>query len=226
MNIPINQLPPWDRPREKIIDQGVESLSNAEILAVLLGSGTRSQSAIGLAQKLISSLDKGLHQLEEMTVMELMDFPGIGPAKASRILCALELARRIKSTDIRVMNVSSPEAVYSHMLTKMENYQKEVFLCLHLDSKNNIISEDVVSIGTLNRSLVHPREVFRKAIKNGAASILVVHNHPSGDPRPSPEDQQVTRRLKEVGELMGIPLLDHIIIARNRKYSFREEGIF
>ncbi len=226
MNISIAKLPPWDRPREKILDQGVESLSNAELLAVLLGSGTRSQSAIGLAQELITSLDKGLYQLEEMTVVEMMDFPGIGPAKASRILCALELSRRIRATQLSSMNISSPEAVYSYMLTKMKSYQKEVFLCLHLDSKNNVISEDIVSIGTLNRSLVHPREVYKKAIKNGAAAILVVHNHPSGDVKPSQEDIQVTKRLKEVGGIMGIPLLDHIIIARDRRFSFREEGIF
>ncbi|NLY36392.1 MAG: DNA repair protein RadC [Tissierellia bacterium] len=226
MNIPITQLPIWERPREKIMEKGVEALSNAEVLAVLLGSGTRSQSALFLAQELLTSLDKGLHQLEEMTIHELMEFPGIGPAKASRILCGLEIARRAKTAPLSPMNVSSPGAVYSYMLTKMQNYQKEVFICLHLDSKNNILSEDVVSIGTLNRSLVHPREVFKKAVKNGAASVLVVHNHPSGDPKPSEEDKQVTKRLKEVGELLGIPLLDHVIIAREERFSFREAGIF
>lgn len=226
MNIPISQLPLWERPREKIMEKGVESLSNAEILAVLLGSGNRKQSALFLAQELLTSLDKGLYQLEEMTIHELMEFPGIGPAKASRILCGLELSRRAKTAPASPMNVSSPGAVYSYMLTKMKNYQKEVFICLHLDSKNNILSEDVVSIGTLNRSLVHPREVFKKAVKNGAAAVLVVHNHPSGDPTPSAEDKQVTQRLKEVGDLLGIPLLDHIIIAREERFSFREAGIF
>lgn len=226
MNIPISQIPSWERPREKLQELGAEALSNAEILAVLLGSGSRSHSALALAQELISSLDKGLHQLEELTLVELMNFSGIGLAKAARILCALELARRVAMNPGTSISVSSPDAVYSYMLGKMETYQKEVFICLHLDSKNNIISEDVVSIGTLNRSLVHPREVFKKAIKNGAALILVVHNHPSGDPMPSQEDKQVTKRLKEVGELMGIPLLDHIIIARDRRFSFREEGIF
>lgn len=226
MNIPIRQLPSWERPREKILEKGVESLSNAEVLAVLLGSGNSKQSALLLAQELLTSLDKGLYQLEEITIYELMDFPGIGPAKACRILCGLELARRVKAAPAKPLNVSSPGAVYSYMLSKMQNYQKKVFVCLHLDSKNNIISEDIVSIGTLNRSLVHPREVFKKAVKNGAASILVVHNHPSGDPNPSQEDKQVTSRLKEVGELLGIPLLDHLIVARDSRFSFREAGIF
>lgn len=226
MNIPISQLPSWERPREKIIEKGVEALSNAEIIAVLLGSGNRGQSALLLAQELISSLDKGLYQLGEMTLHELMAFSGIGPAKASRILSGLELARRVSVAPQKPMNVSSPSAVYSYMLTKMQHYQKEIFLCFHLDSKNNIISEDVVSIGTLNRSLVHPREVFKKAVKNGAASILAVHNHPSGSPQPSLEDKQVTQRLKEVGELLGIPLLDHVIIGGDERFSFREAGLF
>lgn len=226
MNIPISKLPSWERPREKLQEMGVENLSNAELLAILLGSGNRKKSALGLAQELITSLDKGLHQLEEMTLRELMDFPGVGLAKASRIVSALELARRVSLAPQETITVSSPDAIYSYMLTRMKSYQKEVFICLHLDSKNRIISEDVVSVGTLNRSLVHPREVFKKAVKNGAASILVVHNHPSGDPQPSMEDKQVTRRLREVGEIMGIPLLDHIIIARDKRFSFREEGIF
>ena len=153
MSIPISQIPSWERPREKLQELGAEALSNAEILAVLLGSGSRSHSALALAQELISSLDKGLHQLEELTLVELMNFSGIGLAKAARILCALELARRVAMNPGTSISVSSPDAVYSYMLGKMETYQKEVFICLHLDSKNNIISEDVVSIGTLNRYL-------------------------------------------------------------------------
>ena len=225
MNIGMMDLPEWERPREKIRLHGVDALSHAEILAVLLGSGTREKSALSLSQTLLASFTKGLAQMEELTLEELMNFPGIGLAKASRILCALELSRRIRAEPSVKLCVSSPAAVYEHMKNKMNHLQREVFICLHLNVKNRIIAEDTVSIGTLNNSLVHPREVFKKAVKNGAAAILVVHNHPSGDPTPSQDDCRVTKRLKEVGELMGIPLLDHIIIAKEGNFSFREEGL-
>ncbi len=225
MNIGMMDLPEWERPREKLRLQGVSGLSNAELLAVLLGSGTREQSALSLAQALLVSFPKGLSQMEELTLEELMEFPGIGLAKAARILCSLELARRVSLEPTPQMCVSSPEAVYQHMKNKLIHLQREVFICLHLNVKNRIIAEDTVSMGTLNNSLVHPREVFKKAVKNGAAAILVVHNHPSGDPTPSQDDHRVTLRLKEVGELLGIPLIDHIIIAKEGNFSFREQGI-
>lgn len=225
MNIGMMDLPEWERPREKLRLQGVSGLSNAELLAVLLGSGTREQSALSLAQALLVSFPKGLSQMEELTLEELMEFPGIGLAKAARILCSLELARRVGLEPAHQMCVSSPEAVYQYMKNKLMHLQREVFICLHLNVKNRIIAEDTVSVGTLNNSLVHPREVFKKAVKNGAAAILVVHNHPSGDPTPSQDDHRVTLRLKEVGELLGIPLIDHIIIAKEGNFSFREQGI-
>jgi DNA repair protein RadC len=220
----LREIPKEERPRERMIAYGAGALSNAELIAILLRTGTKNESAVSLAQRLLKQCG-GLRQLVEMEMEQLTDIKGIGTAKALQILAAFELGKRLARTGPGTpISIRSPQDVAELFMEELRYLPKEHFVCLYLNSKNHVISRETLSVGTLNASLVHPREVFRPAIQKNSASIICAHNHPSGDPTPSPEDIQMTQRLYEAGKLIGIELLDHIIIGDNRYISLKEHG--
>jgi len=207
----IQDISPENRPRERLKQNGVDVLSNCELLAVILQKGTKNENVIDMSNRLLAkhSIDK----LSECSLTELKDIPGIGDAKAMQILALFELSKRIKGGSIAEKVIHNSEDIASYYMEKLKDKKKEYFIAVFLDSKNKIIKDEVISVGTLNASLVHPREVFKEAIKHSANSILLVHNHPSGDCEPSTEDEEITGRMKEIGELMGIQVLDHVVVA-------------
>lgn len=200
------------RPRERL--KRGESLNDAELLAVILQSGSKGENVIDLSNRLISTFD--LDKLNSLSLNELMKIKGIGLAKASKIIAAFELSKRINSGKICEKVVKNPSDIASHYTEKLKDLKKEYFIAVFLDSKNKIIKDEVISIGTLNSSLVHPREVFREAIKNSANSVILVHNHPSGNVEPSDEDYRVNKVLVETGNLVGIKVLDHLIVGSEK----------
>lgn len=213
-----------DRPRERLLRQGAESLSNQELVAILLRTGTKEKSVLMLANRVLSSFDK-IQDLKYATVEEYMKVKGIGKAKAVQLLAAAELGKRMyrKHSEGRY-TIRSPEDAASYLMTDMSSLTQEHFVVLFLNVKNEVLHKETIFIGSLNSSIVHPREVFREAVKRSAASIVCAHNHPSGNPSPSPEDIDVTKRLVDAGSLMGIELLDHIIIGDHQFVSLKEKG--
>jgi DNA repair protein RadC len=225
LNVRIRELPPQERPRERMLSAGAQSLSNAELLAVLLRTGTMSESAVRLAERLLAQAG-GLRGLAAMNAERLMRIRGIGAAKAMQVQAGIELGRRLaRSAAGDKVTIRSPRDAAELLMDEMRFLRKEHFVCLFLNTKNHLIGKETLSIGSLDASIVHPREVFRAAIERGSASILCLHNHPSGDPAPSREDIDLTVRLAEAGKLLGIDLLDHIVIGDSRWISFREEGL-
>nr|WP_042354916.1 DNA repair protein RadC [Bacillus rubiinfantis] len=223
-SIMIRDFPQDERPRERFIHHGPESLSNHELIAILLRNGTKQESVLQLANRLLTHFE-GLRQLKSATLEEITQIKGIGPAKAIQILAAVEIGRRI--TNLNYHNryiIRSPEDGANYVMNDMRFLTQEHFVCLYLNTKNQVIHKQTVFIGSLNTSIVHPREVYREALKRSAASIIALHNHPSGDPAPSREDIEVTRRLVECGKIIGIDLLDHLIIGDNRFVSLKEKG--
>ncbi|UNC90918.1 RadC family protein [Candidatus Contubernalis alkaliaceticus] len=224
-HVTIKELPEEERPREKMIRFGAERVSNAELLAIIIRTGSRRESAIALAEKILSKAES-LRELPLLTIEELMELNGVGLAKGVQIKAALELGRRMASSIKQEdKNVSSPKDVADYLMEEMRYYQKEYFKVILLNTKNQIISTELISIGSLNSSIVHPREIFSVAIKKVSASVILVHNHPSGDPTPSREDIEVTKRIIQAGDIIGITVLDHMIIGEGRYYSFREGGL-
>lgn len=221
----IKDIPVEDRPRERLIKYGSEALSNSELLAIILRTGTKSETAIDMATRLISSND-GLKFLSSCTIQELSQVKGIGQAKASQIKAAVELGKRLKSyrTDNK-MKINSPEDIADLVMEDMRYLKKEHLRVIFLNTKNIVIDVKDLSIGSLNASVVHPREIYSEAIRRSSAAIIICHNHPSGDPTSSQEDINITRRLFEVGKLVGIDLLDHVIIGDGCYISLKEKGI-
>lgn len=218
-------LPADDRPREKLIEHGPDILSNSELLAILIRTGTTERSALDIARELTDNGGLYSNIAQARSVADLSKIKGLGPAKTATILAAVELGRRVAGADPqKKLKLSSPEACVSYLMPRMRYEQQEKFLVLLLDSKNQLLKCQQVSEGTLNASVVHPREVFAPAMLHRAACVLAAHNHPSGDPAPSIEDRKLTQALKATGTVMGIPLLDHIIIGDGRYFSFRENG--
>jgi DNA repair protein RadC len=222
----LKELPPEERPREKLAQLGESGLSDAELLAIVMGSGTRDESALQLAQRILKEAGN-LKLLSKFTVHELCKkFHGVGPARAAQLKAALELSRRYsKELSVKLPRFSNSQAVFLHFKDSFLGKQQEELWVAVLDMKNNLLLKQEISKGTLNGSPVHPREVFAVAIRNSAAGIILLHNHPSGDPAPSSEDRKVTLQLAEAGELLSIPLLDHVIIGNERYYSFKDAGI-
>jgi DNA repair protein RadC len=220
---PIKDLPAVDRPREKLIARGPGALYLKELVAILLGSGTRGQSALGLAQTLVEG--RGRASLSSITPQELLRVPGVGPAKAARLVAAVELGRRLLMPERGGAAVKSPRDVYELTRGDFAGARKEKFLALYLDTAHRIVHSELVSLGTLDSSLVHPREVFHPAVERTAAAVVVVHNHPSGETRPSQEDIELTRRLLDAGRIMGIELLDHVIVTSTAFFSLKEGGL-
>ncbi len=219
----IQDIPAEDRPSNRLMSNGPGSLSNAELLSIILKSGSVAENAINLSQRVLSQFD--LKQLSAIDMPQLMKIHGIKSGKAAQIVACFELARRLELFDISSkFKINSPEDVYRRLHPTMRESKKEHFVELCLDTKNQVIREDTISIGSLNANIVHPREVFRTALIQSAAHIIVAHNHPSGDPTPSREDIDITKKLVETGKIMGIDVLDHVIIGDCRHFSMKEAG--
>jgi len=210
-------------PRERLRERGTESLDDAELLALLLRTGTRGRPAEALARELLEA--GGLHGLARAVPAELERQPGVGPTKAATLLAALELGRRLAQRRLEMGDaIRGPEDVFRHFHARLRDAPHEQLHLLLLDGRHRLMREVMASRGTLTASLVHPREVFRPALREGAAALVVVHNHPSGDPAPSGEDREVTRRLVQAGALLGVPVLDHVVVAERGWVSLRAEG--
>lgn len=218
----------YEKPRERLLKYGVESLSFQELLALILGRGVKKQSVFELSQQILLKYNS-FEALSEASIEDLITIKGIGLAKACQLKACFEIARRLavvpssiskeKTSDV------SPQDIYLQVRQKILNYHKEHFLVVSLDNTNKIIAVDVVSVGILNSSLVHPRETFEIAIKHHAAQIIICHNHPSEELIPSEDDLKMTKRLIEVGKIVGIPVLDHLIISKKSFFSFAKEGL-
>lgn len=222
----IKELPAEERPRERLIRHGAAVLSNAELLAILLRTGTRNESAISMAYRILKQ-EQGLRYLVDCDVEQLACINGIGQAKAAQIKAAIELGKRLSAFEPGVDKaIKCPQHVADLLMEDMRYLKKEHMKLVLLNIKCNLISVEEVSIGSLNASIVHPREVFNPAIRKSSASIIMVHNHPSGDPTPSSEDTAITSRICEAGKLIGIELVDHIIIGDGRYISMKEKGLF
>lgn len=219
-----HRIEPTDGPRERLFAQGPEVLSDAELLALVLRTGGRGRAAPALASGLLAR-HGGILGLARAAPAQLREFPGIGAAKCASLLAAVELARRLGSRRLRAGAViQGPADVHRHFHPHLRDAPHERFLAVLLDGRHRVLREVVVSQGTLTASLVHPREVFRPALREAAAALVLVHNHPSGDPTPSPEDREVTGRLVRAGDLLGIRVLDHVIVAERGFVSLRETG--
>lgn len=223
----IKEIPLNDRPREKMAANGAAVLTDAELIAILLRTGTAEKSAIDIASEMTA--DGGLYKrLAGITRLnELTNIKGLGQAKAATVLAALEIGRRIASAKpIEKIHLSCPQDVADFLMPRLRYAAKEQFVVILLNNKNKVIGTEVVSEGSLSSSIVHPREVYAPAILHHAAAIMVAHNHPSGDPKPSIEDEEITRLLLRSGKVLGIPMIDHVIIGDGNYYSFLENEAF
>lgn len=220
---PLRSWPSDERPRERLQQRGARELGEAELLALLLRNGARGMSALGLARR-VQALAKARGGLARLDLADLCSLPGLGLAKAASLLAGIELGRRLALTSAQNAPLSGPAAAVAALRGLLDGRREEHFAVLGLDSRRRVLAGELISQGTLTQSLAHPREVFRSAIKLGAAAVIVGHNHPSGDPEPSPDDRAVTRRLRQAAEILGLPLLDHVIIGRDRSFSFSEAG--
>ena len=221
----IKDIPINDRPVERLINNGSSSLSNEELLAILIKTGTKDESAKVLASKLLSKTN-GLKETDKLNYEYLKTIKGIGPSKAAVIIASIELGRRLNRVfdTISGIKFNNSSIVYDYYKNILGNKKQEHFYVIYLDSSKRIIQDKLLFIGTLNQSLVHPREVFKEACLLSASSFICVHNHPSGNVLPSREDISLTSNLKEIGMLFGIPLVDHIIISKDNYYSFFENN--
>lgn len=219
----IHDMPSEDRPRERLLKHGPGFLSNAELLSVILRTGSKDENVVSMSSRILSEYN--LKQLSQANISQLTKIRGIGPAKATQIAAVFELARKLEIfTDDPKRKIRSANDVYSLLYPRHRELKKEHLTALYLDTKNNIIKEEVISIGSLNANIVHPREVFKSALMESSASVILTHNHPSGDPAPSREDIAVTEKLVEGGKILGISVLDHVIIGDGMYVSLKEEG--
>jgi DNA repair protein RadC len=211
-------------PRERLRSRGADALSAAELIALLLRTGARGRDAVDVARALLAR-SGGLDRLESAPACELAAVPGVGAAKAASLIAAFELGRRCAGSALpEGAALRSPEDVFRHFGTRLRRLAQERFIVVFLDGRHRVLGEETVSQGTLTASLVHPREVFRPALRASAAALILVHNHPSGDPTPSAEDRVVTERLARAGEILGVRVLDHVVVAERGYVSLREDG--
>ncbi|MGH7809890.1 MAG: RadC family protein [Candidatus Binatia bacterium] len=223
----IKDWPEEDRPREKLLAKGAHALTETELLAIILRNGNAStgESAIDHARILLTQFG-GLGGIEAASASEIAAVKGIGPAKVAQLKASLEIGKRIGSRKWETgQPLRSAEDVYQHFRENLGREKRELFYVVLLNNKNRKMREVKVSEGSLTASLVHPREVFNPVIRDSAAGVIFVHNHPSGDPAPSPEDIDITKRLKEVGDVMGVRVLDHVVIGHDRYFSFNDKGM-
>lgn len=227
----MKQLPEEQRPYEKCFTQGESALSDSELLAVILRSGTQGKNSLTLAQEILKVMEKssypGLTGLLHISVQDLMKINGIGRVKAVQLKCIGELSKRIARNAARpqlVMN--SPASIAAYYMEELRHEEQEVVICMMADVKGHFLGDKILTRGTATGSMVTPREIYMEALRRHAVSLILIHNHPSGDPTPSPDDVQITTRIYQAGELIGIHLLDHIVIGDQKYCSFREEGLW
>ncbi|HAY33277.1 MAG TPA: hypothetical protein DCY06_04005 [Bacteroidetes bacterium] len=231
----VNDLPLSERPRERLREYGAEKLSSAELLALLLNTGTKGESVITLAQKILVKFGS-LSMIMDASLEDLKNFKGLGEVKASKLMASFGIAKKIikelrenentiRENKKKYNAVTNPEELFKILISKVSNFSKEHFYVISLDSRNNFIGLDEISVGTLTASLVHPRETFESAIKRHAAHIIIAHNHPSGETDPSEDDLKITKRLVEAGKIMGIDVLDHLIFTNHSYMSFKEGSL-
>lgn len=219
----IKEMPKEERPRERLVAYGVSSLSNEELLAILLRTGRKDLSVVELSKNVLYHLES-LEDLKRISVHELLQIKGIKIAKATTIIAAIELGKRLSSLKkIEKRKIKSPSDVYYLMHADLSHLEQEHFICLYLNTKSELIKKETIFIGTINQTLIHPREIYKHAIKLSAAAIIFVHNHPSGDSTPSKADFQATTALMETSSIMGIDLIDHIVIGHHEFYSLKEQ---
>lgn len=216
----IKEMNEDSRPRERLVKFGVENLSDAELLALILEKGTKQENVIEMSNRLINK--HGLNKLSECSLKELQEINGIGFAKACQIIALFELNKRHALSEKPRKFISSAKAVFELMNEKLKDEKQENFITIHLNNRNYFIKEELITKGVLDASIIDSREVFKSAIRNSASRIILVHNHPSGDPSPSEEDQEVTEKLIDAGELLGIKVLDHVIIGNGNYWSWKE----
>ena len=220
----MKDLAPHDRPREKLERLGAAALGDNELLALVLGSGSRDAGALALANALLARVN-GLYGLTRGALSDLQAVDGIGPARAAQVLAAVELGRRtLVRGPVERPRLTSPREIARHLLPQYGASPVEQFGIVTLDTRLHVVRVKIIAIGSLDGAVVHPREVFREAAAASAAAVVLFHNHPSGDPTPSPDDLALTTRLAEAGEIMGIPVVDHLILASHRYFSLREAG--
>jgi len=208
----IHDITKENRPRERLLRQGVSVLSDAELLAIILQNGCYGENAVDISNRLIACF--GVEKLGTLSATELMKIKSIGEAKACKIIAAYEISKRASAGSIHEKVIRNSSDIAHYYMEKMKDYKKEYLIAVFLDSKNKIIKDEIISIGTLDSSLVHPREVFKEAIKNSAAGIILVHNHPSGDCRASEEDEIVSQKIMKAGEMLNIKMFGHLIVSR------------
>lgn len=221
----IKSLPKEENPREKALCLGLESLSNAELLALILRTGNKEESVLQLSQRLLKEIG-GMAQLSNVSYASLISLKGIKKAKAIEILGIIEIAKRLKAIDSYQQSLTSPNDIYHYIKDSMMFLKQEHFVILCLDNKKRVIKEKTIFIGSLNMSVVTPREVFKEAISVSSASLVLIHNHPSGDAHPSQEDAYLTHQFEQLGKMMSIDIVDHIIIGWNQYYSFQANRLF
>ncbi len=231
--VTIHDLPASERPRERLISKGAVSLSTPELLSIILGSGTKGDSVFSVSQRILKMFGS-LFRIQNASMEDLVSIRGLGTAKAAKLKACVEIARRMnleekvheESEAMKRRNndsITSPDKLHDLVRARITQFSKEHFFVISLDTRNNLIGIDEISVGTLTASLVHPRETFESAIKRHAAKIIISHNHPSGETDPSDDDLKITKRLSEAGRIMGIEVLDHIIITKTGYLSFKEQ---
>ena len=220
----IKDISKEDRPRERFLKQGPEALSTAELFAIILRTGSKEENVVEMSNRLIS--EYGLDKLFECTLKELQEIKGIGPSKAMQILAISELGKRYNQlkrlNDKNQRRITCAKDVFNLFYERLKNEKQEYFYVLMLNNMNYIVEEKLISKGILDKTLIHPREIFRYAIKNAVSKIILVHNHPDGDPTPSSNDIEITEELAKAGNMIGIKVMDHVIIGRNEKWSWKE----
>lgn len=222
----MKELPDSEKPYERCLKYGVSVLSDAELLSVIMRTGSKNQNSLQLAQTVLQRGQQNLLNLHTLSIDELRQIPGIGKVKAIQLKCVAELSKRMVMTCYRRdLQINDPASIAGYYMEQFRHETREKLMLAMFDTKNHFLGDDIVSVGTVNSSLVSPREIFIKALKRQAVSIILLHNHPSGDPNPSGEDIRTTAKVKECGRMLGITLADHIIIGDNRYFSFLEQDI-
>lgn len=225
MSTSVREMPAEERPRERLEQVGAEALRDAELLAILFRTGTRTQGAVSLAEAMVQRFG-GLRGLARASLAELREVPGVGRVKASEVKAALELGKRLAAFSERGRpRITGSEDVAKLLMVRYKDYEHEVFKCVLLTTKNEVIAVRDISHGGLDGTLAAPRDVFRQAVREGASAVICCHNHPSGDPEPSRDDLALTRRLAEAGELVGVRMLDHVIFGDGRYVSLKDRGL-
>lgn len=226
-NFPITHWSEDDKPREKLMLKGKTALSDAELIAILIGSGSRNESAVELSKRILKSVNNNLNALGKLTISQLMEFKGIGEAKAISIIAALELGRRRRTEDaLELVKITSSKAIFELMQPVIGELPHEEFWIVYLNNSNKVLSKSQLSKGGITGTLVDVRLVFKNALEIGATALILCHNHPSGTLIPSDADKQITKKIKIAGDSLEIKVLDHLIVTETSYYSFVDEGIF